>query len=118
MRLHILQEIAPNLYDVVVHTPTPAGNNQAGIAWSVALVNSGLAVTSLPVGNGPGQIASNEANQVTSGSVIETRFQWGDDPAWTDQQRIDDLNLRAGQAVAEVLAVYSAKLRQFGRTVV
>ena len=116
-RLHILQQTGTNLYDVVVHAPTPAGNNQAGVAWSTAIVNAGLARTSMTQGNGPGQIATAEANQVTAGSVIEARFQWGDDPTWTNPQRLADLNTRADQAVADVLANYTERLKQFGRTV-
>lgn len=117
MRMHILQQVAPNRYDVVVHATTPAGNNSAGVSWSTALANAGLAVSSLPVGNGPGQITTAENNQVTSGALIEARFQWDDNPAWTTQQRTDDLNLRAGQAVSEVLAAYAARLKWFGQTV-
>ena len=116
-RLHILEQTSPNLYNVIVHAPPPAGNNSAGVAWTTALVNSGLAVTSMPVGPGPGQITTAEADQVTSGELIEARFSWQDDPAWTNQQRLDDLNLRAAQAVSEIGAQYSARLKQFGRTV-
>lgn len=116
-RMHILEQSQPNLYNVIVHAPTPAGNNQAGIAWSTAIVNAGLARTALTTGNGPGQITAAEANQVTNGTVIEATFQWGDDPTWTNAERLADLNTRATQAVDEVLANYAARLRQYGRTV-
>lgn len=117
MRMHILQAAGINLYDVVVHATTPVGNNSAGISWKVALVNSGLAATTLPVGTGPGQITQAESNQVTTGDLIEARFQWGDDPNWTNQQRLDDLNIRAQQAVNEILADYAKRLKWFGHTV-
>lgn len=116
-RLHILQSSGNNLYNVVVHAPTPAGSNAAGVLWSDAIKNSGLAVTSMTVGNGPGQISSAESNQVAAGTVIEAPFPWGDDPNWTNQQRLDDLNVRAQQAVNDVSAVLQARLRYFGRTV-
>lgn len=116
-RMHILQQTSPNTYDVVVHATTPVGNNSAGVAWNTALVNAGLARTSMASGTGPGQITVAEAAQVTAGTVIEARFLWGDDPAWTNPQRLADLNLRADQAVAEVLANYAERLKQFGRTV-
>jgi hypothetical protein len=117
MRMHILQATGPNLYSVVVHAPTPAGNNSAGVAWSTAIQNAGLAGTSMETGNGAGQISTNEANQVAAGTVIEAQFAWGDDPNWTTAQRLADLSLRATQAVDEVLAAYSAKLKWFGQTV-
>lgn len=116
-RMHILQQTAPNTYSVVVHAPTPAGNNLAGVPWATAIQNAGLAVSSLPVGSGPGQITNAENVQVSSGSVIEAQFVWGDNPAWTNVERIDDLNLRAQQAVDAVVSEYQQRLKQFGRTV-
>lgn len=116
-RLHILQASGYNVYTVVVHAPTPAGNNLAGVSWATALQNSGLAGTQLTIGNGPGQISQSEANQIASGTIIEAAFQWGDDPGWTNQQRLDDLNVRATQAVNEVIAEFRQRLKFFGHTV-
>lgn len=116
-RLHILEANGNNVYSVVVHATTPVGNNSAGIAWSTALQNSGLAMTRMTVGNGPGQISQAEANQVTSGALIEASFQWQDDPTWDTATRTADLNTRATQAVNAVIADYGARLKWFGQTV-
>jgi hypothetical protein len=116
-RMHVLQASGNNVYSIVVHAPTPAGNNSAAISWATALQNSGLATTQLVVGNGPGQITNAESNQVLAGTLIEANFQWEDNPTWTNQQRLDDLNLRASQAVAAVTADYQARLKYFGHTV-
>ena len=116
-RLHNMEQVGNNLYNVVVHATVPNGNNSAGIAWSTAIVNAGLAVTSMTVGNGPGQITQNEANQIASGSVIEAPFQWGDDPAWDNNTRLADLNTRAAQAVSDAITNLQNRLKQFGRTV-
>lgn len=116
-RMHILTAGGENLYQVIVHAPTPAGNNSAGVAWSTALQNSGLAKSALVVGNGAGQITNSENNQVTAGTVIEANFNWQDDPNWTNQQRLDDLNARASIAVSAVLADYASRLKFFGYTV-
>jgi hypothetical protein len=70
----------------------------------------------MPVGNGPGQITQSELNQVQAGTVIEGTFPWQDNPAWTDQERADDLTLRANQMTAELLASYQQDLKFFGRT--
>ena len=116
-RLHILQSSGNNLYNVVVHAPTPAGNNSAGVSWAVALQNSGLALTTMTIGNGAGQISQSEANQIAAGTTVEAPFQWGDDPTWDNPTRLADLNTRAQQAVDAVLADYAARLKHFGRTV-
>ena len=116
-RMHILQQTAANRYDVVVHATTPVGNNDAGVSFATAMVNAGLATTRMATGNGPGQITTAEGNLVANGSLIETSFPWDDNPAWTNAERLADLNIRATQAVAAVITDYSARLKQFGRTV-
>jgi hypothetical protein len=116
-RLHILTKSGNNVYSVVCHAPTPVGNNLAGVLWSDAIKNSGAAVTQMTVGNGPGQIATAEANQVTAGSVIEAGFQWQNDPAWNATQRNADLATRAQQAVDGAVADLQSRLQYFGMTV-
>src|SRR5262245_49402651 len=116
-RLHILEQSGLNLYRVVVHAPTPNGNNSAGVAWTDAIKNSGLAQTVLSVGNGPGQITTAEANTVSNGTVIEAPFLWEDNPSWTNQERQADLNSRAINIVNEVTADLQRKLKFFGFTV-
>lgn len=118
-RMHVLAGSSTgNLFTVVVHAPTPAGNNVAGVSWKVALGNSGLqAASALPPGNGPGQISAAEANQVTGGDLIEAVVPWEDDPTWTPAQRQADLNARATIAVNQTLADYQQRLKYFGFTV-
>jgi len=116
-RLHILTGGGNNTYNVVVHSPTPAGNNSAGVPWSDALKNSGGAATNMPFGNGPGQITNTEANNVTSGTVFETGFLWQDNPAWTNQERQNDLTIRAAQAVQAAQDDFQTRLKFFGREV-
>lgn len=62
-----------HIYNLVIHIPVPAGNNDAGLPWRTCLVNSGLGgVTALKTGTGPGQITAAELAQVASGEVYET----------------------------------------------
>jgi hypothetical protein len=116
-RMHILQQVGPNLYTVIVHAPTPSGTNAAGVAWSAAIASAGLATTRMPIGTGPGQISQAEADQVQNGAVIEASLVWQDDTAWTNAQRLSDLNLRAAQAVQAVADDHQRRLRFFGATV-
>lgn len=113
-RLHVMQANGVNQYDVVVHSPTPAGNNPAGVSWATVLVNSGEITSSLPTGSGGGRISVAEANQIAAGAVFETRFSWTDNPAWTNQERLADLNTRAAQAVAEAVAEFQKTMKFFG----
>jgi hypothetical protein len=116
-RIHVLQRTGLNTYDCVVHSPTPAGNNSAGFAWSAVLANAGLNVTRMATGTGVGQITSAEAAQVAAGTVIETQFTWEDNPTWNNTQRLADLSTRADQAVAGALSQYAERLKFFGATV-
>lgn len=116
-KLHILEQTSLNTYNVVVHAPTPAGNNSAGFSWTQVLANAGLAVTRMTVGNGPGQISQNESNQVANGSIIEASFVWQDDPNLTNQQRQDDLQLRATQAIDDVTEQFKQRLKLYGAVV-
>jgi hypothetical protein len=120
-RLHVMQSAGVNTYQVFVHTPTPAGNNAAGVAWSACLVNSGSNVSSMPVGSGGGRISNAENNAIIAGSTFETNFIW-EDPrpdggAGSAAARAADLNIRAEQAVAGALEEFQKRMRFFGHEV-
>ena len=116
-KIHVLAGAGGNnVYNVVVHSPVPAGNNQAGILWSTAIINSGRNVTSMAIGTGPGQITQAEADQVAAGTVMEGQFMWGDNPAWTNAERMADLDNRASQMVTELGAQFQSDLRYYGAT--
>lgn len=103
-----------NLYNVAIHVATPAGNNSAGVAWPTCLINSGMNKTRMTVGTGAGQISTSEKAAVDAGTVIEISYQWQDDPAWTTQQRIDDITARTSQASAERLSQLGSQLKYYG----
>lgn len=116
-RIHLLSG-NKGLYNFVVHQATPIGNNSAGVAWSAALIASGMAHTTIPtVGNGPGQIAQSEKDAIEAGTIIEARGQYGDDGSLTGQALTDDFNLRANQTMADRLAQLADQLKWFGLTV-
>lgn len=115
-RIHVLQAVGVNLYQVVVHDATPAGTNSANVSWATAIGNSGLAQTVMTEGNGAGQISTNEKNQVLGGSLIEGVFQFQDDPSMTPAQRNAALDAVANQTIAELQARYASLLKYFGAT--
>lgn len=106
-----------NTFTVVAHAPTPAGNNSAGVSWVTALANGIKPVTRMTIGNGSGQITSAEAADVAAGNVIETSFQFDDDPNWSAPTRTTQLGLIATDAVARAQTELGAKLKWFGAVV-
>lgn len=123
-KIHVLQKAGNLLYNVVVHATLPSSLTNSvpaavggPITIQTALVNAGLAATSMPIGNGPGQITNAEANQIASGQLIEAQTVWQDDPSWTPAQRLQDLQDRATQAVNNTLADYIERLKYFGATI-
>ena len=115
-KIHVLRGNGPNVYAVAIHVNTPAGNNLAGVPWSTAIVNSGRNHTEMTIGTGSGQISQAEVDQITAGTLIEAVLMWGDDPAWTNPQRLADLDLRATQLAAETVARIQQELKYFGFT--
>jgi len=114
--IHVLAGNGSNLYTAVIHIATPAGNNAVGVSWATALVNSGMAKTTMTAGTGPGQISTSEKAQIEAGTVIEAVTQWQDDPTFTTQQRLDDFTLRTSQASTDRLNRLAAQLTYFGYT--
>lgn len=116
-RMHIMEAGEQNVYHVIVHAPVPAGNNAANVPWADAIKNAGLVRTEMNEGTGPGQIDPAEFAEIMAGTKVEASFQWQDDPSWTNQQRLNDLNLRATQAIDEIRTRLQQGLKYFGHTV-
>ena len=114
-KIHVLTG-NQNTFTAVVHIATPAGNNSAGVLWSDAIKNSGRAKSVMTVGSGPGQITQSELDSIIAGTTIEGVFVWGDDPSFTNTQRLADLDLRATQLTNDLLAQYGQELKYFGFT--
>ena len=115
-KIHVLERTGLDTYHVVVHGPAPAGNNAAGVAWSMAIQNSGRAKTTMIEGVNAGQISTAERQAVEAGTTIEGVFMWNDTPTWTNAERLADLDLRATQLLAELTTRYQAELNYFGFT--
>lgn len=116
--VHILDKQGA-LYRAAFHVPIPGGNNSAGVAWSAALLRSGIGGTTvLPDGDGTGgTISATEKTAITNGTVYEV------------VDNIDPMSGGTGGAAinATLDALYAAKqtevqqlvqgqLSQYGRT--
>lgn len=115
-RIHILRQVGSNTYEAVVHEPTPAGNNSAGVPWATAIKNAGIASTVMTQGSGAGQISVAEANSIIAGNTLEGQFHFQDDPNWTATERNTQLDHTASQAIADLVERYRSLLRWFGAT--
>ena len=64
---------------VAMHFPTPVGNNEVGVLWSTALLNSGVGGTTVlrdsttgdPTTAGPGEISDNNKTAIEAGLLYE-----------------------------------------------
>jgi hypothetical protein len=115
MKLHVLTGHA-NVYDVVVHGATPAGQNSAGLNWSTVLVAALAPKSTLTVGSGPGQTTQTEVDAVAAGTLLEVILQFYDDPAMTPTQRNVALDALAAQALADYTASLADILKWYGAT--
>lgn len=110
-RLHILAG-----GQCVLHEPVAATNNSAGVSWRTAIVNSGMATTRLPTGDGPGQITAAELLQVQSGEVYEVAFQVDIPVGANASQRNAIMDTEITKASNEAQARIVKDLRWFGLT--
>lgn len=116
-RLHVLETNGvPNLYRVILHEATPAGNNSAGLSWSSVMVGAGIAKTRMTEGTGPGQITTAEKNSVEAGTTIEGEFWFQDNPSDNAAARNAALDAHATRYLAELQADIARKYKFFGAT--
>lgn len=105
--IHVLTG-SGGFFQVVVHSPTPAGDNAVGVSYETALKNSGNNVTVMPIGSGPGEITPAEATLVSCGAIIETRATWQVNPVWSPIEQQENLanfeKLTADDAAASCVA--------------
>ena len=105
-------------YTVIVHVAIPNVNNLVSVNYRTALINSGIpgaGNTSLPVGNGPGQISPADYQSVLSGAIFEVAT------TFTTSVLTGDAfaTAIAGFATAiqtETIASLQAQLQHFGYT--
>ncbi len=113
--IHIL-DVVGNTLRVACHIPVPVGNNAAGVAWSVVLVNSGNAKASiLQTGTGPGQILAAEAAQLAAGTLVEVVMVQPVEINPTPQRGAQEVREIWAQAAAQS-AVLQQSLNWFGTT--
>lgn len=119
--LHVLN-FGSQGYKVVVHVAVPAGNNQAGVPWQTALINSkccGAGSSIMTSGDGTnGTISATELSQVQAGAVYEEVIEADADnvSGMTAQARSAYLDSLVTEATARVQARLQRHLKFFGAT--
>lgn len=76
--IHILTGNNAGSITIAMHVPVPDANNDVGVNYRTALVNSGIGLdtdtgrrTTLPVGTGPGEINPAEEALIDAGELFE-----------------------------------------------
>lgn len=104
---------------MVCHIPIPAGNNSAGVSWSLALKNSALvSQTVLKDGDGTaGTISAAEKTALENGTLFEAVIDdFLPDSATTNPTRLAYVDAVYNAAVVREQARLSALLKWFGFT--
>lgn len=113
-KMHILTADTTGNYRVVIHTPTPSGNNSVGISWKIAGLNSSLIGTTIMTeGIGAGQITTAERNQIISGDILEIVTSI---PAESGGTTVQSINQMVDQIINQTLSDLAKRLKYFGYT--
>lgn len=109
-----------NAYRVAFHIPIPNANNRAGVNYRTALTASGLGGSSImSTGTGPGQVATGEMNQITSGAIYEHVEEIETNPNETAvayKARLDSLFTEYADTGGQLLAKIRGRIEYFGYT--
>lgn len=105
-----------NSYRVVFHIPVPSVNNRIGVNYRSALVALFGGTSSLPEGDGPGQISTSELAQVASGAVFEFSEQFPTHPGENAAQIRSRIDARYTELVAKIQGELSGRLAYYGYT--
>ena len=113
--MHVLAGDGLCYWTLVMHFPVPDQNNEVGVNYRIALVNSGLGGTSMTEGTGPGQISAAEKAQIDAGEVYEHSIQF---LAESGANTLAELLAAAREAYAReqarVTARFESQLRYYG----
>ena len=118
MKMHVLAGVG-GTFKVVMHEPTPAGNNSAGFPWSQAIVESGKARSMLRVGNPatiPGTITQSELDSIQAGTTLEASFNFTPNPNHTPAQMQAALDVEGAAAISDMINRYAVELKWYGLT--
>ena len=116
MKIHVLEQTESG-YRVIVHRPTPPGNNSAQISWKNVLIGAGLNTTRMTEGAGAGQISTLEKSQIAAGDVIELEATVRAESGGSSNMQIRDaLTMLIDQQVTAHLAALQHKYKFYGYT--
>ena len=117
--IHVSKGGSDSHYHIIMHLPSPGGNNSVGVAWSTALVNSGLGgSTSLPDGDGAdGTISTAEKASIEAGTLYEHSKEFPAESGGTSNAELRaSLREFHSQEKISVTALLQTQLRYFGHT--
>lgn len=111
-KAHVLAADNGKKYTVVIHTPTPTGNNSAGKSWKNAGLSAGiLGTTTLVEGSGVGQITTAERNSIIAGDLVEIVAQFN---AESGGATLSSLTEMVDKIISEWQTNMTMKLKYYG----
>lgn len=113
--MHVLAGNGLYRWTLVMHFPVPDTNNDVGVNYRTALINSGLGGTNMTEGTGPGQITTAERVLIDAGEIYEHSIQF---LAESGATTLPELLAAAREAYAReesrVTAELQKRLRYYG----
>lgn len=113
--MHVLAGNGLYIWTLIMHFPVPNADNEIGVNYRTALINSGLGGTAMTEGAGPGQISTAEKAQIDAGEIYEHSIQF---LAESGADTLPELLAAAREAYAReksrVTARFAKQLRYYG----
>lgn len=115
--MHVLTGDGGGRWTVIMHFPVPDVNNEVGVNYRVALVNSGLGgTTSMVEGTGAGYITSVEKAQIAAGAIYEHVASLLVETGGAGAAQQAMLDAQYNRLHTEVVSVMQNKLKYYGYT--
>ena len=121
--IHILTGNNAGSITIAMHVPVPDVNNDVGVNYRVALVNSGIGLdnttgrrTVLPSGIGPGQINVAEEALIDAGEVFEFLVPTSVPPGASNAELIVIVQNQYASTNSNLQQQIGERLRYFGHT--
>jgi len=114
--IHILSGDGGGSWTYVFHISVPALDNEVGVGYRAALVNSGLGgVSVMAEGTGPGQITTAELALIVAGEVFEFSRGWlAESGATSNAQMLVNLRAEYERVTPLVLLQLQNRLKYYG----
>lgn len=116
--IHVLTGDGKDDWTLIFHYAVPDVNNEVGVNYRVALINSGLGGTSaMDEGTGAGKISTAELAQITTGELYEHSVSFlAESGATNNAEMVVEVKIQYTDAEAIVIDDLKRQLKYYGYT--